>query len=196
MTGIRRHRLHNEIVALVQAGETNLGIARKFGIDKRAAARVRQFLGLPMGPRYTTPSEKVARFSEPREDGHVGWNGRRVHGIPKIRQFDVSVSASHVVFRDHVGRDPVGIVRIECDFFGCLNPLHLSDEIQRRQTRLIERSLHGLEAVWDVCPKGVHEWEEHGRIEPYPSLKPYCATCNTDRVRRLREARKEERNTA
>ena len=190
----RRHRLHDEIVDLVRAGGTNAGIAAQLGCCKRAVARVRDIIGLPAPARSTTRSQKLAARSFPDGD-HVGWSGLRgPTGTPRIRVFDTSLPASHVAFQDRAKREPVGIVKAVCDYPHCLNGAHLSDEIERRRVRTQERALYGLDEHWDVCTKGLHDWDTWGRISPDLSL--YCAACNTERAARSRSARIEEGNTS
>lgn len=189
----RRHRQHDEIVRLIEAGGSNKSIGAQLGCDKRAVARVRDILGHAPHARATTPEQKVSERTWLTENGHVGWTGRRGNGgVPSIRVFDTTLPASHVVFRQQTGREPVGMVRAECGFAHCLNPWHISDEVQRREIRLVERWLHGFDAPWDVCPKGLHDWDTHGRVEPAPSLALYCRRCNTERARRVRQAHREE----
>lgn len=191
----RRHRLHDLIVAAIEAGGTNVGIAADLGCNKRAVARVRTIIGHEPHPRTTTPLQKVAARSV-REGDHVGWNGRRgASGAPSIRIHDTSMPATHVVFQDRAGREPVGIVQSECGFPHCLNGWHLSDEVERRRVRLQERALYGMDEPWDICPKGLHDWDTWGRIEP-SSLSLYCAKCNTERAARSRAARQAERNAS
>lgn len=136
----------------------------------------------------TTPQQKFASRAVLREDGHTGWTGRRAtNGAPAVRQGDRSFPASHVAFQSRAGRPPVGHVKPECGYPNCLTGEHLSDDIERRKVRGQERALYGLDPVpWDVCPKGRHSWDAHGRFEP--DLTPYCQGCNTDRVRAGRKA--------
>lgn len=177
------------IPELLREGLDNMAISKLTGADRRVVARVRRDLGMPPVRNRTTVEQKVARASVPREDGHTGWTGRRATtGAPTVRQDGKDATCSHVVFRARTGRDPVGMVKSECGFEDCLTPEHVSDELERRKVRGQERALYGLDPQpWDVCSKGLHEWEEHGRFEP--DLTPYCRGCNTVRVRSGRAAR-------
>jgi hypothetical protein len=187
----RRHPLHDLIVAAIEEGGTNVGIGAALGCNKRTVARVREIIGHPPNSRTTTPAQKMAARAVP--DGeHVAWTGRRgPTGIPSIRVHNTTMSASHVAFEQRTGRKPVGIVKTECGYTHCLNGAHLSDEIERRAVRLQERALYGMDAPWSICGAGLHDWDTWGRIEP-KTLSLYCAACNTERARRIRQARQEE----
>ncbi|MFH8410693.1 helix-turn-helix domain-containing protein [Streptomyces sp. NPDC018019] len=52
---MRQHPLSEQIAALLRAGESNIGVARKLGVDRDTVARHRRRLGLP-GYRTTAAS--------------------------------------------------------------------------------------------------------------------------------------------
>lgn len=190
--GRYRHPKHEQISQLVLAGGRDNAIANQLGVHKRAVTRVRDILGVVHHNNSTTREAKVERFSVAEADGHTGWTGRLgTSGAPVIRHLKVQIPASHVAFELRTGRPPVGIVLAECGRGHCLTPAHVSDEIERRNVRGQERALYGLDPTpWDTCPKGLHEWAEHGRFQP--DLTPYCKGCNTERASRVRAARKAE----
>ncbi|AMD42780.1 hypothetical protein SEA_XKCD426_39 [Streptomyces phage Xkcd426] len=188
-----RHPKHDAIAALVTAGVKDNAVAAQLGVNRRAVARVRDILGLRANTNSTTKEAKLAKFAVgPNADGHTGWTGRTAtSGAPVIRHLRVEMPASHVAFEQRTGRPPVGIVKAECGQHDCLTPSHISDELERRAVRMQERALHGLDPQpWDVCSKGLHTWDESGRIQP--DLTPYCCTCNTERAARVRKAKKQE----
>lgn len=178
------------IPELLRQGLDNMAVAAATGADRRVVANVRRDLGMPPVRHRTTLQQKVERGLRPREDGHTGWEGRKASsGAPTVRQDRKDVTVSHVAFQSRTGRPPVGMVKSECGFEDCLTPEHVSDELERRNIRAQERALYGLDPKpWDVCPKGLHDWEESGRFEP--DLTPYCRSCNTIRVRSGRQAKK------
>lgn len=123
--------------------------------------------------------------SQPDDAGHVTWSGRRGHNHrPILKHLGVVIAAAAVAFEQRTGRKPVGMCRADCDVRHCVAPDHVLDDLERRTVRLQERQLYGWEAPWDVCPKGLHTWDEHGRVEPDLSL--YCKQCGTERARRSR----------
>lgn len=189
-----RHPRHDAIVELIELGLRGNAIAAELGVDRRAVTRVRDILGLPTYKTATSMQQKVERFSTPLDGGHTGWTGRRkTNGLPAIRHRDAEIPASHVAFSGRTGRKPVGIVKAECGMSDCLTPGHLSDETERLTVRMQERALWGLDPVpWDVCPKGLHTWDEAGRLQP--DLTPYCRACNSERAARIRAADKAERS--
>lgn len=190
-----RHPKHAQISAMILAGATDTAVAAELHVARRSIARVRGILGVQPKTNSTTREAKVARFSFPDGYGHTGWNGRTAtSGAPVIRHLKREMPASHVVFEARTGRPPVGIVKAECGYPDCLTPAHVGDELERRQVRMQLRALAGLPPQpWDLCSKGKHGWEEHGRVQP--DLEPYCATCNTERVRNAREAKLAEATT-
>lgn len=191
-----RHPKHDDMVALINQGLKDYAVAQQLGVTRRSVSRVRDILGVKARTNSTTRQDKVARFSTvPDAGGHVHWTGRRSKSNrPVIRQLGVEEPATHVPFEAKYGRPPVGIVKAECGVTDCLTPEHLGDELTRRRNRMMERLLSGMAPVpWDVCPAGVHGWDEHGRFEP--NLSPYCKGCNTERVNKSRRDRKVEPGT-
>ena len=186
-----RHPQHDAIVQLVQRGMNDVTVASTLGVGRRAVARVRDILGMDPARDTTTPEEKLSRGLLPVDElGHTGWSGRyTTSGVPMISHKLAEVSASHIVFRQRTGREPVGLVKADCGVRDCLSPGHLTDELDRRKLRMFERDLLGMAPQpWEVCPKGLHSWDEHGRLQP--SLKPYCGPCGTARTMAARAARK------
>lgn len=186
-----RHPQHDAIVQLVQRGMNDVTVASTLGVGRRAVARVRDILGLDPARDTTTEEEKLSRGLMPVDDqGHTGWSGRyTTSGVPMISHRLAEVSASHIAFRQRTGRDPVGLVKADCGVRDCLSPGHLTDELDRRKLRMFERELLGrAPQPWDTCPRGLHSWDEHGRLQP--NLKPYCAPCETERTMRNRAAKK------
>jgi hypothetical protein len=188
-----RHPKHEEMAAMLLAGAKNTEVVRDLKVDRRAVSRAREILGLGRSHgNGTSREDKVKRFSIPYANGHTGWSGRTAtSGAPVIRQNGVEIPAAHVAFEQFYKRPPVGIVKAVCPFPDCLTPGHADDELGRRKLRMQERVLHGLNPVpWDFCPKNLHPWDRDGRLEP--DLTPYCKGCNTQRARRVRDAKKEE----
>lgn len=191
--GPYRHPKHDQIAALVLAGAKDRAVAAQLKVHNRAVTRVRDILGLRHHNNSTTKEQKLERFRTPEDAaGHTRWTGRKAtSGAPVIRHLGVQIPASHVAFELRTGRPPVGIVKAECGQDYCLTSAHISDEIERRNVRGQERALYGMEPVpWKRCPKGSHQWAEHGRFQP--DLTPYCKGCNTERAGRVRRARKLE----
>lgn len=194
----QRHPEHDSIVQMLRDGHRDADIRRAFNLGTRILPVIRAELGLPPSPGVkTTPADKLAKFStEPDEDGHVMWTGRRDKGgQPEIRQADRPVSASRVAFELRTGRAPVGHVRPECGMTGCVAPDHMSDEHERRTVRMLQRAVLGLpEKPWEVCPAGLHSWDTDGRIQP--NMRFYCGGCYRIRAARVRRAKREEGQNA
>lgn len=132
---------------------------------------------------------RLDRFiGEPDAAGHVEWNGPRNQGTPVFKLSGREYSAAAVAFERRTGRKPVGTCRADCGVKHCIADSHVQDDLERRSVRLQLRALEGLEAPWDVCPKGLHSWSEYGRVEP--DLTVYCLACNTERARKSRANRK------
>lgn len=182
------NREHDAAVReLLLAGHSDAAVQRKLGVSNRPVRRVRDELGLPPSPgARTTPMQKVARFSlPPDEGGHTRWTGRLSGTVPTIRQGNKPYSAARLVFEQRAARPAVGQVMADCGVQGCLTAWHLTDELERRRTRMSERLLWGLEPQpWVRCPAGRHDWDEDGRL--YPDLRPYCNGCNIERADRAR----------
>ena len=191
-----RHPKHDAIVTLLRQDLTDTAIAAELHVDRRAVARVRPIIGVPVKTNSTTPGDKLDRFSaEPDLDGHVLWIGRTDrHGSPKIRHLGKEIPAAAVAFERRTGRKPVGTCRAECtDADGrplyCVAPGHVQDDLERRRDRMTERAMQGLPPVpWLLCDGCDGEWDLVGRIEP--DLTPYCKHCTTLRAQRSRAARK------
>lgn len=137
----------------------------------------------------TTIQEKInAHLGAPDHAGHVAWSGKTTkHGAPLVRHAAKDHQVSHLIFEQRYGRKPIGMCRAGCGVAHCLNADHLEDDLTRRTVRLQLRALHGWAAPWDICPKGLHQWAEDGRVEP--DLTIYCRGCNTDRARKSRTAK-------
>lgn len=188
-----RHPKHDAIVELVREGLADNAVAIRLNVHRRAVTRVRDIEGISHRTNGTSREDKLARFiTGPDPEGHTGWTGRRGSSdVPVIRHMKIQQPASHVAFEQRTGRPPVGMVKAECGRDHCLTPAHVSDEIERRNVRGQERALYGLEPVpWDTCPKGRHQWGEHGRFQP--DLSPYCKGCNTETAARVRLAKRQE----
>lgn len=191
--GNYRHPKHDAIAAALGSdGErTNKDIATELHVDRRAVARVRAILDLPVRTRETPMTAKLdAQSTEPDADGHVFWTGRTTRfGTPQIRHCGSVFPAAAVAFQRRTGRPPVGTCRADCGVQHCIADGHVVDDLERRDLRGQERALWGLDPVpWDECPHG-HPWATAGRFEP--DLTPYCRDCNTARAKRSREAREE-----
>lgn len=192
-----RHPKHDQMVTLLRQDLTDSAVASQLHVDRRAVARVRGLIGLPVKTNATTPGDKLDRYStEPDADGHQLWTGRRsVSGAPTIRQQGKEFPAAAVAFERRTGRQPVGTCRASCaDTDGnplyCVAPAHVQDDLERRRDRMTERAMIGLApAPWTDCPKCGADWDTHGRVEP--DLSAYCKSCVTERARASRAARKE-----
>lgn len=177
-----RHAKYDEMAALIRNGASDQDVATALGVSRRSASKVRRELGVP---KWTRPvpalDEKFSQHAVPDLDGHTGWDGYySAYGIAMIRRRGKHTPASHCAFEQRAGRPPVGQVRAECGVRSCLTGEHLGDELERRTVRMQERAVHGLDPQpWDVCSKGLHTWEEAGRLQP--DLTPYCRECNTTR---------------
>ncbi len=135
--------------------------------------------------RASSRADKLAAgCTEPDEAGHVRWTGRHAtSGAPMFMHRDRRQPASHTAFELRAGRPPVGVVLSECGVRYCLTGAHLSDEIERRNLRMQERAMWGIDPQpWDVCAQGLHTWDEHGRIGV--DLTAYCRACNSARAKR------------
>ena len=187
-----RHPKHDAMARMILDGATDTTVAAELHVDRRAPARVRRILGLKPMTNSTTTAQKLARYSnQPDAAGHVTWTGRRSHhGRPVIRHLGREIPAAAVAFEQRTGRQPVGICRADCDVRHCVALDHVTDDLERRQVRLQLRAVYGWDEPWDVCPTAGHPWDENGRVEP--DLTLYCRACNTNRARRVRDARKEE----
>lgn len=191
----KQHPHYDWIVTMLRDGASDALIRRTVpGVHGRTLPPIRAALGLPRSPGVRTTKEaKLTKFSTaPDENGHILWTGRRDNGgQPEIRQLNHPVPATHVAFEVRTGRPPVGLVQPECGMQACVAPDHMSDRLERRSLRMVERSMHGMPPKpWDVCPQGLHDWDEHGRIQP--NLRYYCGGCNSARNARVRDAKKEE----
>lgn len=188
-----RHPKHDAMVRMIRDEHaTDTAVAKTLHVDRRAAARVRSLLGVPVMTNSTSIGSKLDKHSsEPDAEGHVTWSGRRgPAGTPTIRHRDKEVPAAAVAFERRTGRKPVGTCRADCGAYQCVAPAHVMDDLERRTVRGQERALYGLDPQpWTECPEG-HGWDEHGRFEP--DLTPYCKGCNTARAQRSRAARQEE----
>lgn len=184
-----RHPKHDEIAEMLHAGAGDRATAERLEVNYRTVVRVRDIIGLPRRTNSTSKEDKLAKFSKQAGE-HTGWTGRRTReGKPSLRHLNAVVPASHVAFEMRTGRQPVGIVMAECGFQHCLTPAHVTDEIERRTIRMQERALYGLDPQpWTVCPKGLHQWAEDGRLRT--DLEPYCKSCHRTTLQAVRDARK------
>lgn len=185
-----RHAKHDDMARLIGEDLTDLAIARRLHVDRRAVARVRKILGAPVKTNSTSMYDKLDRFSsEPDAAGHVTWSGRTgASGTPTIRHLGKERPAAAIAFERRTGREPVGTCRADCDVPHCVADAHVMDDLERRNVRQQLRALEGLAPTpWDACPEG-HDWDTHGRLEP--DLTPYCKGCNTLRAQRSRDARR------
>lgn len=186
----RRHPKHDEMANLIRQGHTNKDIASWVRVDRRAVARVRGIIGAPVCTGGTKRKPKIAEYTlAPDSGGHSIWFGRVSHcGTPVIHYQGRETTPGRLLFEARTGRPPVGRVQPECGVSNCLTPGHLLDEPGRRKLRMLDRELLGLPPrPWDVCPRGLHYWTEHGRLES--DLKSYCQGCNTERAARIRAAK-------
>lgn len=193
-----QHPKHDQMVVLLRQDLTDSAISAQLHCDRRAVARVRKLIGLPVKTNATSIQDKLDQHStEPDADGHQLWTGRRsMSGAPTIRHCGKELPAAAVAFERRTGRKPVGTCRASCaDADGnalyCVAPAHVQDDLERRRDRMTERAMIGLAAApWTDCPKCGADWDTHGRVEP--SLDAYCKNCTTIRAQRSRAARQEE----
>lgn len=122
-----------------------LGCPREFVARVRSNLKMPAFAGtLPATasaagppPYITAKSREQAKFDELSvvvDDGHRDWRGRCTQG-DETPLFDARTTAARVSFRLYWGRDPVGIVRVECEHRHCVEGLHLSDRLMRERAR-------------------------------------------------------------
>ncbi|MFF4900521.1 hypothetical protein [Streptomyces sp. NPDC001068] len=187
----RTHPRQAEILAALQAGDSNSAIAQKLGVDKSAVGRVRRTHKLPgylERRRGLQPSlaELWIRHARTVDGGHVEWNGPRSNGsrTPILRHLGSWYSAAAVAFEMRTGRPAVGQVRAECKVKHCVAPACVEDEPGRQGLRLQLRRLRGLQdPPTGTCDNG-HDLTTEGRLDA--QLHPYCEGCKREGSTRAR----------
>ncbi|MFC8463371.1 helix-turn-helix domain-containing protein [Streptomyces sp. NPDC057250] len=185
------HPKDAEIRALLTEGHHNTEIHRRTGADTDAIARIRQAgdYGPPtistIRPRFATAEEKWASLVREVEGGHLEWLGERAgaNGTPVMRFRNKSVTPAGIAFTKRTGRPPVGQVRAECDYPGCIAPDCVDDVPGRAHVRAQLRAVRGLPALPDHCPHG-HARADHGAFEN--DGIPYCRACKREQKRPTR----------
>lgn len=190
-----RHELHDEAVKLIRAGGSDRGVSEELGMNRRSVARVRRIIGAPVITGVVPVDVKLSKhLTEPDAEGHVYWTGRRsTAGIAFLRHRGVETPVSHVTFYKRTGMQPVGMVRPDCGQSKCVAGAHVMDDVERRNLRLLLRSLQDYPAPWAECRKCGADWETSGRVEA--DLQLYCLVCVTARARRNRKAKNERKDT-
>lgn len=85
--------------------------------------------------RYASPEAKLAALTEPVDGGHVRWTGPMDGPHPLLKHDGRRWPVSTLAFRQRYGREPIGTVRVGCDFPGCLAGAHLDDTPARAAHR-------------------------------------------------------------
>ncbi|MFE0800121.1 hypothetical protein [Streptomyces sp. NPDC058812] len=124
----------DQIVALLRDGLTDDAIRRELRVDAKRVAVIRREEGIGRALRpIVTFAEKWAANTEPADDGHVAWTGRRRDGVtPSLVYRGREYSARRAAFIEHYGREPEGLVLPGCDWEPCVRPDHLEDRTIRQ----------------------------------------------------------------
>ena len=126
-----------QIIALLKAGGTNIGISQQLHTDTKRVARVRAEEGLPAAvPRVPTFADKWAANTQPTTDGHVLWTGRLRDGVtPSLVHHGREYTARRAAFEELRGRTAEGLVLPGCGRDDCVRPDHLEDRPMRDALR-------------------------------------------------------------
>lgn len=132
-TGRQPNGSDEEITALLRAGLSDKGVARRLRTNAKRAARIRAALGLPaFENRQVSFEERWAANTEPAGDGHMRWTGRLRDGsTPAVLHEGRDVSPRRLAFERLRGRPAVGRVLPGCGFGPCVRPEHLEDQPMR-----------------------------------------------------------------
>lgn len=180
MTRRQPHHREAEILAALQAGGSNRGIARDLRVDPKAVAYLRAAHNIPPVRGALDLEESWAARVEPVEGGHLRWTGQRTtkSGTPLLHHRGTTYTAARIAFRKRTGRDPVGQVKADCGLPHCVAPDHVEDEPARVRARQQYRAVLGLADLSETCPAG-HDRATAGRIGRDGS--PYCQECRRER---------------
>jgi DNA-binding NarL/FixJ family response regulator len=191
----RPHPREAEILAALQAGGTNNGIAEQLHVDKVAVARIRRDNGIPDvldRKRAERPGlqELWHQHARETEGGHMAWDGPRASGsgTPILRQLGSWYSAAAVAFEIRTGRTPHGQVKTECDVKHCVAPACVEDETGRQALRLMTRRLQGMPDPPTGTCTGGHDLAVEGRLDA--ALRSYCEGCKREARRAKKQAAK------
>lgn len=102
---------------------------------------------------------------------HLGWTGSRW-----LRFGGVTYQGARLAFMLRTGREPVGIVKADCDVRGCVALAHVEDQAGRQRNRMQLRALMGMPAMPAECQQG-HDQAQFGRIQRNGFR--YCHACQT-----------------
>ncbi|MBP5906845.1 hypothetical protein F3K40_15410 [Streptomyces sp. LBUM 1478] len=171
-----------EQVRELLATHSNRQIAAELQMDRATVQALREDAGVAYVPAprgYATAEDKWAAHVSPVDGGHLEWTGERAGPArtPVMRFREKSVSPAAIAFRKHTGRDPVGLVKAECEHPHCVAPEHVQDEPGRQAVRLQLRRIKGLPDPDPVCASG-HDQAVHGRLER--DAVHYCEACQRD----------------
>ncbi|MCY0957669.1 hypothetical protein [Streptomyces sp. H27-H5] len=161
-------------------------IARLLHADPAAVRRIRAEAGITyVAPVFATALDKWKSLVREVDGGHLEWLGERggPSRTPVMRFRERSVTPAGIAFTQRTGRAPVGAVRAECDYPGCMAPAHVDDAPGRMLIRSQIRALRGLPAPPAHCQQG-HDQAVHGRYETAGA--PYCLACKRDQKRAAR----------
>ncbi|MFB8406389.1 hypothetical protein [Streptomyces sp. NPDC055912] len=167
---------------------SNGEIARRLHADPKIISRIRTEAGIVHVPaRFATAEAKWATLVREVDGGHLEWLGERGSrgGTPVMRFGGRSVTPAGIAFTQRTGRPPVGLVRSECGYTGCLAPAHVDDEAGRRHVRSQLRRLRGLPDPPARCRHG-HDQATEGAFEDDGT--PYCRACKRDQKQAARPA--------
>jgi hypothetical protein len=180
--GSYRHPQHDAIAQRLREGFSDPAVGLMFGVHRKTVARVRRAEGLPSFTNARTAAESLAEHAVTLINGCTVWKGPvDNNGIPTIRNGGRYLAVSRLVFEQHRGRAPEGMVKADCATPHCLTASHIMDDLGRRDLLLQMRRLEGLYYRWDQCPRCGRDWHTVGRVQP--DLKLYCTGCKTDRAR-------------
>jgi hypothetical protein len=141
-------RIRADIAELMRAGHSDAEVCRRFHIDHRTAARIREALELPKAKRGIRPAASAEdlfrRRVQPVDGGHLLWTGHVNNtGAPCFRHGGKMLTAYRVAFRIQYGREPVGKVTSACDRKLCVAPQCVEDRLIRERTKATFAAIFG-----------------------------------------------------
>jgi hypothetical protein len=123
-------------IELLRGGATYQQITDEVGISAPTIIAICRKAGLPTpdhngGQPARTKAEALALHVEAYGDGHARWTGPMSGRLQQLFAESDRFNARHVVFEQHHGRPPTGVVRSNCDVTACIAGAHLTDHTLR-----------------------------------------------------------------